>query len=124
MALPLLLLHAPPEVPSLKVVVPPPSHTAAVPVMPAGTAFTVMAVVAMQLVPSENVIVALPRLTPPTVPLVPIVATAVLLLLQVPPPTSLSVVVAPIHALVVPVIADGADTIVTVEVEVHPLEST
>lgn len=52
----------------------------------------------------------------------PTVATPVLLLVQVPPDTVLpSVVVAPAHALVVPVIVPGLVFTVTIAVTEHPV---
>ena len=56
----------------------------------------------------------MPGLTPPIKPvLVPIVAIAVALLLQVPPTVaSLSVVVAPVHTVGPPAIGDGTATTV------------
>ena len=63
-----------------------------------------------------------PRLTPVIIPVErPIVATDVLLLVQVPPPPSVRVVVLPTQALVAPVIAPGAVTMVTVDVDTHPV---
>jgi hypothetical protein len=53
------------------------------------------------------VIVAVPAETPVTTPVTdPTVAMLVVLLLQVLPPASLSVVVDPVHTVAVPVIAD------------------
>ena len=95
-----LLLHVPPMVVLLTVVVSP-AHTCSVPVMVAGSGFTVTVAVRIQPVPSEYVIVAvaavvLPVSTPLTVPVASTVATAVLLLAQVPPAVVvLSTVVAP-----------------------------
>jgi hypothetical protein len=95
-----LLLHVPPVVVLLTVVVSP-AHTCSVPVMAAGSGFTVTVAVRIQPVPSEYVIVAvaavvLPVSTPLTVPVASTVATAVLLLAQVPPAVVvLNTVVAP-----------------------------
>lgn len=56
--------------------------------------------------------------------MLPMVATAVLLLLQVPPDTALlSVLVVPWHITSAPVMPDGAALIVTVVVCVQPLPS-
>jgi hypothetical protein len=56
-----------------------------------------------------------------TIPVLPTVATAVALLLQVPPPVaSDSVVVAPAHTAAVPIIAAGVEITVTVVVAVQP----
>lgn len=58
---------------------------------------------------------------PVTIPVMPIVATGVLLLLQVPVVVaSLKVVVAPTHIISVPVIGNGLGPTVTVVVMVHP----
>ncbi len=51
----------------------------------------------------------------------PIVATVVLLLVHVPPPTSVSVVVKPMHTLAAPVIADGAGLTLATNVARHPV---
>ena len=64
--------------------------------------------------------VELPAVTPATVPEVPTVAFA-LLLLQVPlPVASLRVVAEPAHTLIVPVIAAGNGFTVTVAVTLQP----
>jgi hypothetical protein len=64
--------------------------------------------------------VAIPKTTPLAEP---IVATDVLLLLQVPPVTaSLRVVVAPAHKEVVPVMAVGTGLTVIVVVTAQPLD--
>ncbi len=56
----------------------------------------------------EYVITLVPALTPETTPVLLIVATAVLLLLHVPPTmASISVVVAPVHTVVTPKIDVG-----------------
>lgn len=90
----LLLLHVP--LPPVSIVVLP-VHTAIVPPIGAGRGFTVTIVVALHPAPSEYEIVVVPEITPFTTPVEPIVATAVLLLAQLPPPRSLSVVVVPAH---------------------------
>src|SRR5258708_5129718 len=60
--------------------------------------------------------------TPVTVPIVPVaVAMAVLLLLHVPPPASVSVVLRPVQITLAPVMADGCGF--TVKVAVLPDES-
>lgn len=51
------------------------------------------------------------------------VATAVLLLVHVPPPVLLSVTGDPMHIVVLPVIADGSGLTVTVVTAVHPVRS-
>src|SRR5438046_2920402 len=65
----------------------------------------------------------LPAATPVTTP-VPLttVASAVLPLVQAPPPASLSVVAALTHKLVMPVIADGSGLTVTVVYAGQPFE--
>jgi hypothetical protein len=50
----------------------------------------------------------------------PIVATLVALLVQVPPPASVSVVVEAAHTLVAPEIADGIGLMVTIAVDWQP----
>jgi hypothetical protein len=70
--------------------------------------------------------VAVPADTPVTIPVVdPIVATPVLLLLQVPPPiTSVSEMLAPMQKADGPAIAAGVEFTVTTMVTLppHPLE--
>src|SRR4051794_1875205 len=82
-------LHTPPDVGSLKVVVLPPGHMTAVPVIGAGRALTLTVVMALQPVGSKYVTSVVPAEIPVTIPLplicVIAVATAVLLLLHVPP---------------------------------------
>ena len=66
--------------------------------------------------------VTVPADTPHMVPLVPIVATVVALLLQVPPDVaSLSVVHAPTQMLEAPEMADGIGVTVTVAHTAHPV---
>jgi hypothetical protein len=97
-----LLVHVPP-LGVLPSVVVEPTHTDAVPLIAVGPALTVITAVLKQLAPTMKVIVVVPALTPVTTPvLMSTVALAVLLLLHVPPPVLLSVVVPPIHTLVVP----------------------
>lgn len=106
----LLLLHAPPVgVPVSVIAVP----TQAVPApLIAGVIFTVIALVTKP-VPTVYVIVATPAATPLTMPPGFILATSGLLLLHVPPGVmSFSVVVVPVHTVVLPVI--GAIEVVTV----------
>ena len=78
-----------------------------------GPAFTVTTADAKHPVPAVYLIVAVPAEAPVTTPAADIVATGVLLLLQVPLPSSLSVVVAPLHTVNVPAIADGIGFTVT-----------
>jgi len=101
------LLHVPPPVASLKVVVEP-AHTVAVPVMAAGNGFTVTVAVTKQPVPRVYDMTDVPADTPVTTPPAVIVATAGVALLHVPPPVaSFNVVVEPTHTFNVPVIAAG-----------------
>lgn len=70
--------------------------------------------------------VVVPAVTPVTTPEVPIVATAVLLLAQVPPLTVLvREVVRPVHTLAEPemVPADGAALTVTTVLRKQPLDN-
>jgi hypothetical protein len=115
----LLLLHDPPEVTSLSVVVIE-ADSVVMPVIALtdGAAFTVTVSAAMQPAPVVNVIIEVPADTPVTMPVVPTVATDVLLLLHVPPPEPTSVVVAPTHTELVPVIP-GSGFTVTTAVAVH-----
>jgi len=103
----------------------PPAHIGPlfVALVSVGAAFTVTPVVALQPVLSVNVIIAEPVATGVTIPVaVPIVATEVLLLLQVLlPDTSLNVVVDPVHTVVVPVIAAGDAFTVTLAIALHPV---
>jgi hypothetical protein len=82
-AMPLaLLLHVPPKVLSVSVVVSP-VHNTVVPVIPAGMGFTVMGSTDTQPAALVKVITAVPVVMPVSVPVAePTVATTVLLLLQ------------------------------------------
>ena len=105
----LLLLHVPPVVASVSVVVVP-EQMVKVPEIGLGRGFTVTTEVVLQ--PNVvNVIDEVPPVPKPlTVPVPVTVATPVLLLVQVPPPeASLSVVVAPSQTVSVPVIATGCE---------------
>ena len=63
----------------------------------------------------------MPRDTPDTIPLdEPTLAMPVLLLLQTPPPGSVKAVVDPMHTRNVPVMGEGADITVTVDVATQP----
>jgi hypothetical protein len=78
--------------------------------MDAGKEFTVTWVVARQPVPRLKVIVAVPAPTPVIIPdAEPAVAIVPSLLLQVPPPPSVSVVLNPWHTTFVPLIAEGVE---------------
>src|SRR5438309_2290476 len=105
----LLLLQMPPDDELLNVVVTP-EHTVTVPVMPEGFVFAASVLVAtLHPLPRSYVIVVVPVVTPDTMPVVlPIVATAVLLLLHIPPALgSLKVAGLPTHVVAAPVIAPG-----------------
>ena len=117
----LLLVQTP--TPALNKVVVLPTHTDVIPVIGAGKGLTNSVVVAMQLVLKVYVIIAVPALTPDATPLKePIVATAMLLLLHVPPiVASLSVVVLPTQTAVTPVIAAGSGLTVIIVVVRQPV---
>jgi hypothetical protein len=112
----LLLLHVPPDIASLRVVVDP-THTLNVPPIAGGAGFTVMIRVAAQPVGNVYVIMAVPADTPTTSPVVTPVVTAVampvLLLLHVPAPVvSVKVIDCPWHTLPGPSTGDIAFTII------------
>ena len=108
----LLLLQRPPPAPLVNVVVWP-TQVCSMPPIAVGAVFTVTIVVAVQPVPNVYVIVAVPGATPKVIPVEdPMVATPVVLLLQVPPPGQVSVPVVPTHMPVGPVIADTAVTVI------------
>jgi hypothetical protein len=117
------LLHVPPPV-VLKSVTAPSTHIATLPPeIEAGNGFTETSAVTAQPVPNVYVIVEVPASTPVTVPVKePTVATAVLLLAQVPP-TGLaeSVVEARAHTVNVPDIALGRAVTESVRVTKHPV---
>ena len=121
----LLLTHVPPEETSDKGIVVP-EQTTFGPVIADGSGFTVMTAVAMQ--PVDRVYVDIHVLGIPTMPPVaipedePIVAIAVLLLLQAPPVgASLNVIVDPEHTLFGPKIFPGNGLTVIVVVAIHPV---
>ena len=118
----LLLLHVPPALTSLRLVVEP-WHTDATPNIDPGNGLTVTTAVVWQPVGNTNMIVDVPADTPVTTPLVmPIVAMPVALLLQVPGAlASVSVVVSPAHTSSVPVITAGNGFTVTIAVMIHPV---
>lgn len=113
----LLLLQVPPLVALVSEILAP-AHTAVGPVIAAGAGLTVIAVVVKQPVPNVYVIVAVPANIPLTMPVPdPTLATAVLLLAHVPPPTELlNVLVVPSHTFITPVMAGGGGFIVAVAV--------
>src|ERR1043166_4771101 len=98
----LLLLQVPPPVPSLNVVVAP-WQILVTPVIGRGDGYTVTVMAAAQPVLRVYEMVEVPAATPVTIPVdEPIVATVVLLLVQIPPPVaSLNVVVDPAQIPVV-----------------------
>jgi hypothetical protein len=113
-----VLLHVPPGEASLRVMLKA-TQTEDGPVIIAGEALTVTTEVVRH-VPIAYVITVVPADTPETTPPVPIVATAVLLLLHEPPNTaSLSVIVVPSQTAWGPRIAVGADATVTTYVDVQ-----
>ena len=120
----LLLLQVPPAVP-LASVIAEFTHTGAIPVMAPGFGLIVSDAVIIQPVGKVYVIVEVPVDTPVAIPLAePIVATAVLLLVHVPPPdASVKVVVVPGHACNVPEIAAGNGFTVTACVAIQPVGS-
>lgn len=80
-----LLLHVPPPVPSLRVVVAP-SHTLMIPVIATGIGNTLIVAVVRQPVGSIYVMTAVPAALPVTIPVIePTDATVALLLVHVPP---------------------------------------
>ena len=96
------LLQLPDGVGSLKVVVRP-EQTSVMPVIADGNGFTVATVVMWQVEGKAYVIIAVPEETPTSMPLDDVtVATAVLPLVHVPPPASLTLVNAPTHTGVFP----------------------
>ena len=111
----LLLLHVPPGVATVNVVVCP-THTLLAPLTDVGGATIVTVRAAMQLVESVYVIVAVPVVMPFTTPdEEPMVATDGLPLLQVPPEVaSLSMVVMPVQAYANPDIGEGSGLTVMV----------
>ena len=115
-------LHAPPPTPSLSAIVLP-IHTADGPVIPVGEGLTHTVVVVTQPVGSVYIMVVHPSVEPPvTIPVEePIVAMVVLVLVHVPPPPSLSVIVAEIQTPVGPVIGPGKGLTVIVLVIEQPV---
>jgi hypothetical protein len=98
-----------------------PGHENLLPVIGAGSGFTVTALVVLQPVGCVKVIVAVPETNPVTVPVVAPTATLKLVLLQVPPPASLSVMVVPSHSVAGPLIAAGNESTVTRAVATQPV---
>jgi hypothetical protein len=78
----------------------------------AAIGLTVTVATAAQPDPRVNEIIAVPALTPLTTPVAePIVAMAISLDVQMPLPTSVSAVVAPLHTLSVPVMGDNTEVL-------------
>ena len=118
----LLLLQVPPVVVLLNAVVNP-THTFNVPAIAAGLGLTVRPIVVIQPAAEVYVIVSAPLARPDTMPEVePMVASAGVLLVQVPPAVaSVKVVVAPTHKVVEPAIAAGSGLTVTGVVTKQPV---
>ncbi len=117
------LVHVPPLVASISVI-DDPEHTADRPVIAPGAVLITTVTEAVQ-PPSVYIIVALPAVTPDTRPPEVTVATAVLLLVHVPPvAASVNKEVAPEHIPVEPRIAagDGVTVITRVTVQPEPRE--
>ncbi len=113
----LLLLHVPPGNVFPNEVLEP-AQTTGVPLMADGSGFMVTVVVAIQFKGEVYMAIALPADIPVNTPVAAlIVAMAVLLLVQVPPDVaSLSVVMAPLHIDILPVMAAGSGFTVAVTV--------
>ena len=117
------LVQVPPEVASLNASVDP-AHIYGDPIIAVGEGITVTVVVLIQPVPNVYVMTDVPGVTPVTTPVPrPTVATVVVPLVQVPPPASAKVVVAPAHTVVTPVIAAGNGNTVNVVVTLQPEET-
>ena len=116
----LLLLHTPPGVPSVRVMVEP-MHTVAGPSMDEGVGLMVTAAVVKQPVGRVYVINTRPAVTPVTRPEdEPMVAIAVFPLSHVPPTEQDNNVLVPGQARRVPVIEDGCGLTVNVAVLLQP----
>jgi hypothetical protein len=116
-------LHVPPPVPSLSVMLSP-VQILDEPDMADGVLFTVTMADAIQLPPSEYVTMVVPVAIPVTTPVpAPTVATDGAPDVHVPPPASVSAVVAPVHTRLMPVMAGGAELTVTMAVTAQPLGS-
>jgi hypothetical protein len=116
-----LLVQVPPDAVSVNAIVAP-THTPAAPEITDGIEFTVTVFAIAQPVGSVYVTGTVPAVTPVTMPDVPIVATVISLLTQVPPPASANVVVTPTQVIPVPVIAAGSAFTETTLVAVQPEE--
>ena len=117
-----LLVQVPPPV-LLPNVVDWPAHTSGIPLIVPGTALTVIVVVFWQPVDGVFVIIAVPLVNPVTSPVVGFTDTVGSALAQVPPAIVLaSVIVAPTHKLVGPLIT-GSGYTVTGVVAAQPVGS-
>ena len=95
------------------------AQTAVGPAIADGNGLTVITDVVVQPVGNVYTILGVPAATPVTTPVAdPIVALETSLLLQVPPPISLSVTVEATQTSIVPEIAEGKGLTVTVELPV------
>ena len=115
----LLLLQVPPGVASVSAIVNP-THTVDGPMMAEGSESTVTTAVEAQPDGQLYDIVAVPKATPVTTPAGLIVATPVLLLLQVPPPGPNKESVDPTHSVPAPMTGPGEGFTVTVAVAAQP----
>jgi len=98
-----------------------PGQIIAIPVTPDGSGLTVTMVVIAQPVAIVYVMIDVPSATLVTNPELLMVATDVLPLSHVPPPTSVSEDVEPIHTDGLPPIGDGNGFIVTLAVVIQPV---
>ena len=118
----LVLLHVPVAGLLLSVVVAP-AHTAIVPLIGAGSGFTVITAYCCVSVGRVYVIVVVPASMPVTIPVDAfMVPTAVLPLVHVPPVgEQCSAVAEPLHTVIVPVITPGRQFTVTVAYALQPV---
>jgi hypothetical protein len=116
------LLHEPPGVASVKVIVEP-TQTAGVPAIAAGEALTVIILFTIHPAPTVYVMLAVPAVMPVTIPSPePTRAIATEPELHEPPVDELDkVIVLPVHTLPGPEIADGAGLTVTTAVVMQPV---
>lgn len=117
-----LLVQIPPVVGELVNTEHAPRHTLPGPAIVDGYAFTLTVRVTKQPLPRSYVIVVVPTVRPVTTPVVASTdPMAGALLLQVPPAgVELRVVVAPRHAMLIPVMAVGVGVTVTTATELQP----
>jgi hypothetical protein len=121
----LLLLHVPPDVALVMVMVKPPAHTVDAPTIAAGNGNTVTIVVMIQPVESVYVITEVPAEMPVTTPDInPTWAFEVSELDHVPPVSvSDNEVVCPTHTVLIPSIGVGSGLTVTTVVRKQPVAS-